>query len=369
MKKMTKLIAWVLFAFMLTGLLAGCAGETAQDTPAPAQGGQEPAQDTQTPAAPPADGPGDEPIRIGVSFATEVAARFRFDERFMLEKAEELGVELLVQWANYDATRQTNQVENLITQGVDAIIIIGVSNNISPLIYRVRETGIPVVSYDQFILYAPVDAHLDRDNFDAGRIQIEAAIAHTGGQGNFVLLKGDPASSVAQAMGEAYRYVLQNYPNINVVIEQFHSGWSAEAALMTAENAITATEGNIDAFVASADVLALGIMPAVRAAGLDGTVFISGMDCEIPAMQLIDQGVMTISVWTKIDQQARQAVEAAYNLIRGRPVEYNYLVTTGQYEIRKISVPILGITRDNLEDWVDNIAPPGWITREDVFVN
>jgi len=361
---MKKILAFVLAVLLVAAVFAACspatpatpATPTAPETPAAGQTGDDTAGDEE-----------DRPIRIGVSFATEVAARFRFDEKFMLQRADELGVELLVQWANYDATRQENQVENLITQGIDALIIIGVSNMISPLVYRVQEAGIPVIAYDQFINYAPVDAFLNRDDFAAGYIQIRAAIEHAGGSGNFVLLKGDPASSVAQAMGEAYRHVLQNYPDITIVAEQFHDGWSAERALMTAENAITATGGDIAAFVASADVLALGIMPAVTASGLAGEVFISGMDCEIPAMQLIDQGIISVSVWTMIDEMARQAVETAYNLARGNAFHYDQIVVSGNYEIPMVYVPIIGVTRENLEDWVDNIAPEGWITREEVF--
>ena len=136
---------------------------------------------------------------------------------------------------------------------------------------------------------------------------------------------------------------------------------------MTAENAITATGGDIDAFVASADVLALGIMPAVTASGLAGDVFISGMDCEIPAMQLIDQGIIHISVWTMIDEMARQAVETAYHLVRGSDFHYDQIITSGSYEIPMVYVPIVGVTNANLEAWVDSIAPEGWITREEVF--
>jgi len=364
---MKKFIALVMVVLLMTAILAGCAPAATDAPAAPAA----PAE----PAAPAPEQPGeasveeDRPIRIGVAFATEVASRFRFEEKFMLERAEELGVELLVQWANYEAARQESQVENLITQGIDALILIGTSNMISPLVYRVKDVGIPVIAYDMFINDAPLDAFLNRDDTAAGEMQIRAAIEHTGGSGNYVILKGEPASSVAQAMGEAYHDVLQDYPDITVVVEQFHAAWSAEDALMTAENAITLTDGNIDAFVASADVLALGIIPAVTAAGLDGEVFISGMDCEIPAMQLIDQGVISISVWTKIDSMARQAIDVAYNLARGTPFEYDQIVMSGSYEVPMVYVPIVGVTRENLLEWVEEIAPEGWVTREEVFGN
>ena len=41
---------------------------------------------------------------------------FKFDKQIMEQKAEELGADIIFQYANYDATKQANQVENLISQ-------------------------------------------------------------------------------------------------------------------------------------------------------------------------------------------------------------------------------------------------------------
>ena len=221
-----------------------------------------------------------EKVKIGVAFATEVAARFQFDEKFMRETAEILGADILFQWANYDQTKQENQVENLITQGIDVLILIGVSNNMSSLVEKVKNEGIPVVCYDNFIVDAPIDAYLDRDNEEAGRIQMRAAM---------------------------------------------------------------------------------------EAADLAGKTFITGMDCEVAAMQAVYNGTIGIDIWTEIDKCAIQAVQIAHALARDEKFDYDEIVVNGNYEVPKLFVPIVGVTKDNLEDWVNNISPEGWITMDQIL--
>lgn len=72
----------------------------------------------------------------------------------MVETIEAAGGKALVQWANYDQTKQENQVDNLITQGIDALILIAVSSNMSATV-EVKGRGIPVVCYLILLRNAP----------------------------------------------------------------------------------------------------------------------------------------------------------------------------------------------------------------------
>jgi D-xylose transport system substrate-binding protein len=307
------------------------------------------------------------PFKVGIAFATEVAARFKFDEKFMKDTIEAAGGEVLVQWANYDQTKQENQVENLVTQGIDALILIAVSPSMAPLVEKVKAEGIPVVCYDNFIENAPLDAYLDRDNHAGGVMHMEATMEAIGGKGNIAIIHGEPTSAVVQGFKTGYDEVLAKYPDVNVVVEQYHEAYSAEKALKTAENALSAYNNNIDAFVCTADVLTLGILPAIEAAGLSGKVFLTGMDCEVAAMQAVNKGIIGIDIWTKIDECATRAAEIAVALVKGEKFEYDEIVKNGDYEVPKVFVPIMGVTKDNIEEWVNNVAPEGWITMEQIL--
>ena len=272
----------------------------------------------------------------------------------------------MVQWANYDQTKQENQVDNLITQGIDALILIAVSSNMSATVEKVKEEGIPVVCYDNFVENAPLDAYLDRDNVEAGRIQMKAAMESMGGKGKIAIIHGEPTSSVVLGMKKGYDEVLASYPDVEVVLEQYCEGYSAEKALKYAENALSANNDDIQAIVCTADVLTLGILPALESAGLAGQVYLTGMDCEVAAMQADNKGYIGVDIWTEIDVCASEAAKAAIALVKGEEVDYDEMIDNGDYKVPKKYVPIVGVTKDNIEEWTTQIAPEGWITMEQI---
>lgn len=115
-----------LFAFVLSAsLLAGCQSPAPTDTAASAS--------TASLSGTQADQE-DGRVKIGVSLASEAQYRFKFDKQIMEQKAEELGADIIFQYANYDATKQANQVENLISQGIDVLVLNVVSGNMVNLV-------------------------------------------------------------------------------------------------------------------------------------------------------------------------------------------------------------------------------------------
>ena len=372
---MKKLVALLLIASMVATLTAcGSSGNNnassekpaSQDSAAEETGADEAAPAEEAAAeeeAPAADG---EEFTIGIAFANENGARWHYDEKFMVETIEAAGGKALVQWANYDQTKQENQVDNLITQGVDAMILIAVSSNMSSTVEKIKAEGIPVVCYDNFVLDAPLDAYLDRDNVEAGRIQMQAAMDAIGGKGKIAIIHGEPTSSVVLGMKEGYDEILADYPDVEVVLEQYCESYSAEKALKYAENALSANNDDIQAIVCTADVLSLGILPALESAGLAGKVFLTGMDCEVAAMQAVNKGYIGLDIWTEIDVCATEAAKAAIALVKGEEVAYDEMVDNGEYQVPKKFVPIVGVTKDNIEEWVTEIAPEGWITMEEI---
>ena len=372
---MKKLVALLLIASMVATLTAcGSSGNNnassekpaSQDSAAEETGADEAAPAEEAAAeeeAPAADG---EEFTIGIAFANENGARWHYDEKFMVETIEAAGGKALVQWANYDQTKQENQVDNLITQGVDAMILTAVSSNMSSTVEKIKAEGIPVVCYDNFVLDAPLDAYLDRDNVEAGRIQMQAAMDAIGGKGKIAIIHGEPTSSVVLGMKEGYDEILADYPDVEVVLEQYCESYSAEKALKYAENALSANNDDIQAIVCTADVLSLGILPALESAGLAGKVFLTGMDCEVAAMQAVNKGYIGLDIWTEIDVCATEAAKAAIALVKGEEVAYDEMVDNGEYQVPKKFVPIVGVTKDNIEEWATEIAPEGWITMEEI---
>ncbi len=310
----------------------------------------------------------DDKVKIGVALASEAQYRFKFDQQIMTEKAEELGAEIIFQYANYEAGKQENQVENLISQGIDVLILNVVSGNMVNLVKKVREQGIPVITFDNTVEGAEVDLNVDRDNVKVGKLQVEAALDYTGGKGgNFVLVKGDPGSAVAQRISTGYDEVVAEHPEIKVVANQFHEAWSPDKALKTVENALSANNDDIQAFICSADSVAMGIVPAVKAAKLDGKAFICGMDVEVSVAKLINEGVINMSIWSDIVEGDKRTIEAAVKLAKGEEITPDEVQKIGGIDVPVLLVDVMAVTKDNLKQWINEIAPKGWATEEEIF--
>src|SRR5829696_1901178 len=68
-------------------------------------------------------GGGAKPITVGFSMDTLKEERWQRDRDLVVKKCEELGAKVLVQAANGDDALQNAQAENLITQGVDVLLV------------------------------------------------------------------------------------------------------------------------------------------------------------------------------------------------------------------------------------------------------
>ncbi|MBS4206649.1 substrate-binding domain-containing protein [Bacillus sp. FJAT-50079] len=311
---------------------------------------------------------GDKKIKIGLAMKTEVQPRWKFELKFMEEKAKELGAEIIVQWANDDVTKQGNQIENLLSQGIDALIVVPVTDKIGPYVEKAKMEGVPVVSYDALPKEVEVDLFVTRDNYKVGELQTMAALDYVGeGESNIVVLKGDPASTVAQGIAEAYDEILKDKQNIKIVAEQWHQNWSTEEALKTAENALSAQNDNIKAFLSSSDGLAMGVAQAVKGRGMQGQTFISGLDVELGSARMIAEGTQTMSIWTKIDDQARKAIIGAVQLAKKEELTSESTTNNGKYDVPTVFADVMPVDQNNLCSFIKDDAPEGWMKIEDVY--
>ncbi|WP_147917529.1 substrate-binding domain-containing protein [Ruania zhangjianzhongii] len=306
---------------------------------------------------------------IGIAMKTAEQARWHHEVAVMERIAAEQGAEVIVQWANDDITRQGNQYENLMSQGVDALITVPVNDRVGgSYLQTLRDEGIPIVAYDLLPQDLEVDYFVTRDNRAVGVEQARAALEYIGDDtANIALLKGDAANMVAQGIAAGYDDVLADATNLTVVADQWIPSWSTEGALSLAENTLSAHNDDVTAFIAGTDGLAMGVVQAVRGRGLEGEVFVSGLDVEPANAQLIAEGVQTMSIWTDLDDHAETAINAAIQLARGEVPEADDTTSNGGPEVPTGLAQVVPIYREDLCRFIHEIAPEGWITEEEVF--
>ncbi|WP_164203445.1 substrate-binding domain-containing protein [[Micrococcus luteus] ATCC 49442] len=315
----------------------------------------------------PSGGEGKE-YKIGVAFPSQVQRRWAFDAKYLTDAAAKAGDKTLVQFANNDPNLQNTQVENMLSQGIDVLVIAAVdASAAATAVQRAKSQGVPVIAYDLGIQNADVDLQVTRDNAKVGELQAKAAIAaHP--EGNFAIVRGDSANTVAQQIGNETAKILGAAgPGVKVVSDQWTPRWSTETALSSAENILSRHNDEIAAFVVSSDNMASGVVQALRGRKLNGKVFVSGLDAEPGSLALVASGDQTMTVFTNIQEEAAAAAAGAHQLAAKEPVASDTTTDNGLKAVPTRQIGVMTVDKSNLCEFITKVAPPGWVTVGDVF--
>ncbi len=305
------------------------------------------------------------PIKIGLVLSTLQEERYQKDQKYFIEEAKKLGFEAIVVSADNNAQTQSAKVENLLAQGVKALVIQPVnSESAANLVKAAHDDKVPVVAYDRMISNAGVDFYVTQDSFLVGVLQAEAAVKATNGKGNYVILMGQAGHSVANEITRGVESVLKKYPSIKVVMKKNHEGWSSSAAMATVENALTQNKNNIQAVIANNSGMARGAVQALGEQGLTGKVFVAGADADLAAIKDIVAGKQQFEVLKDIAPLAQTAARVAFQLALGQKPTSTETVMSGSFKVPTVATPVYGITKDNLEE---RIYKSGFHSKVDVM--
>lgn len=119
------------------------------------------------------EGSGDGKGKIGIAMPTQSSERWIADGNHMVSYFEDLGYETDLQYAEDVVENQVSQIENMITRGVDALVIASVDGEaLTTVLESANAEGIPVISYDRLIMNSEfVDYYATFDNFEVGVLQ------------------------------------------------------------------------------------------------------------------------------------------------------------------------------------------------------
>lgn len=290
----------------------------------------------------------DDNITIGYSLKTVQEERWQRELDGCEATAKDLGVDFVYQVANGDAQTQVSQIENLITQGVDVIMVTAVdSGALSNVLKTAQEDGIKVLVYDQQLENTYGDAFVGYSDFTNGTL-IASALKDINVSGNVVLLHGDKSSGIEHII-EGEKSVLDDL-DVDIVMEQYCQNWGAEAALGYAQNALAEHDNDIAAFVCMNDGIASGAIQALEEVDMDGKVAVTGMDCELTAVQRIAKGTQTSTLYKDSEALSKAAIETAVKLAKGEELDTEETVNFGVNDMPHVVVDSVIITKDNIQE-------------------
>ncbi|ANB55821.1 D-xylose ABC transporter, D-xylose-binding protein [Anoxybacillus sp. B7M1] len=311
----------------------------------------------------------DDKIVIGFSLDTLKEERWQHDKEMFEAKAKELGAEVKTLAANSDDAAQLSQAEQLISEGVDVLVVVPHNAEASAaIVEKAHKEGIKVISYDRLIKNSNVDYYISFDNVRVGEMQAKA-IVEKAPKGNYVYIGGADTDNNAHLFREGAMNVLKPLAekgDIKIVYDQFSKDWKPEEALKNMENALTANNNNIQAVIAANDGTAGGAIQALAAQGLAGKVPVSGQDAELAALQRIVEGTQTMTVYKPIKEIATKAAEMAVAVAKGEKIDTNQTVSNGKIDVPSVLLDPIAVTKDNI---VETVIKDGYQKLEDVFKN
>ena len=308
------------------------------------------------------------PVRIGFSMDTLKEERWQRDKALVEQRCKEVGAECEVQVANGDDAVQTKQCDNLLTKGVDVLIVAPHNGQIAAsIVEAAHRQGVPVISYDRLIRNSDVDLYVSHQVVKMGQMQGQYALDHRP-KGNYVLIGGSPTDNNAMLLREGQMTILKpaiDRGDIKVISDQFAKEWKPEEALRITEDALTKTNNDIQAIVASNDGTAGGAISALPPQ-LVGKVLVTGQDAALDAVQRIVDGKQTMTIYKPIKPLAYSAVDSAIKLAHKEKVEAKDKVNNGKIDVPSILQEPLVVDKNNV---MDTVIKDGYHKLEDVYKN
>lgn len=283
---------------------------------------------------------------IGVSMAL-------FDDNFltvlrngMSDYAKTLdGVELQIEDAQNDVSKQQSQIQNFIAAGVTAIIVNPVDTDATAAMSKIAaDAGIPLV----YVNREPVNvdtlpekqAFVASNEQESGTLQTQEICKMLGGKGKAVVMMGELSNQAARMRTKDIHDVLgtDQCKGIEIVEEQT-ANWSRTQGSDLLTNWLSAGV-EFDAVISNNDEMAIGAIQALKAAGraMDSVV-IGGIDATQDALAAMAAGDLDVTVFQNAAGQGKGSVDAALKLAKGEPVD------------KKVYIPFELVTKENLDKY------------------
>lgn len=245
---------------------------------------------------------------VGIAMPTKSSARWISDGDSMVKQFTEAGYKTDLQYAEDDIPNQLAQIENMITKGVDVLVIAAIDGTtLSNALENAAAAGVKVIAYDRLIRdSADVDYYATFDNFKVGVQQASSLVAGLEERfadnkpWNVELFGGSPDDNNAFFFYNGAMSVLQ--PLIDsgdIVIPSGQMGmdkvgtlrWDGAVAQSRMDNLLSAHYGDQDLHGALSpyDGLSIGILSSLKGLGY-GTggiamPIVTGQDAEVPSVK------------------------------------------------------------------------------------
>jgi ribose transport system substrate-binding protein len=270
-----------------------------------------------------------EDIKIGLSVSTLNNPFFVSLKNGVVKEAKKKGMEVIVVDAQNDSAKQINDVEDLLQQGVDALLINPTdSAAISTAVQSANNIGVPVITLDRSADKGDVETLVASDNVKGGQMAADFIVKQLGEGAVVAELEGVPGASATRERGKGFHLVADQ--KLDGIAKQ-SANFDRTKGLNVMENILQGNP-NIQAVFAHNDEMALGAIEAINSTGKD--ILVVGFDGNEDALNSVKEGKLAATVAQQPELIGELAVKAAGDVLQGKKVE------------KKIPVPLKLVTKE-----------------------
>jgi len=282
---------------------------------------------------------------VGIAMPTKSSERWVADGDNMKKEFENLGYKVDLQYAEDVIENQISQIENMITKGVDVLVIAAIDGeSLTEVLQKAADEKISVIAYDRLIRNTPhLSYYATFDNFKVGVLQasyLEDKLGLKDGKGpfNIELFAGSPDDNNAYFFFNGAMSVLQPYiDNGKLVVKSGQTQmeqvatlrWDGATAQARMDNLLSAnySSDTVHAVLSPYDGISIGIISSLKGVGYGSAdkpmPIISGQDAELASVKSIIAGEQTSTIFKDTRELAKVAVSMAEAVLEGKEAKVN----------------------------------------------
>ena len=384
---MKKFLALILALCLCLSLVACTSARNSGNS-----GGNNDTQDTDQPTTGGDSQTGGETKTVGIAMPTQSLERWNRDGAYLDEQFKAAGYNTIVTYSDNKNDQQVNDIQNMLSQGVDLLIIAAIDGNgLNTVMNDAGAAGVPVIAYDRLIMNDNSSYYVSFDNYTVGKLQGEFVrdaldLDNAAGPFNMEFTAGDPADNNAGYFFNGAFDVLKPYIDSGkVVVPSGQTAfdavatdqWQTDVALDRAQNVLASyySDGTkLDAWLCSNDSTSLGVTQAITQDYAGGNaVVITGQDGDVANLRNIKDGKQSMTVYKAVANEAVVTLDLAKAILSGSTVDDSLISASGwgfecaydtdSYETTPghkcpsfLLVPDV-VTKDNMEE---KLVTPGY---------
>ncbi|WP_243761475.1 sugar ABC transporter substrate-binding protein [Streptomyces sp. YIM 98790] len=302
---------------------------------------------------------GDGKGTIGILLPDDWTTRYEaFDRPVMEQTIKKLCEDCEIEYGNAagDTSRQKQQFDAMLTQGVDVIILDPFdAGATSGWVDEAKAEGVPVVAYDR-LAEGDIDAYVSYDNYRVGQLQGQAILDSLGDNAEgarVVMINGSPTDPNAALFKAGAHDVLDGV--VDIVYEDDIDGWDPALANQSMTAAIQSLgDDGFDAVYSANDGMAGGIVTALEGEGITG-IPVGGQDAELAGLQRIVSGQQAFTIYKALVPEAEVTAEIAVRLLNGESIDDLAPESVDSPTTEGIPSALLtpvAVTKDNIKDTI-----------------